>query len=69
MVPVLSVQITVALPNVWAESRFLIRAFLFAMFRLARDNERVMVGSIPSGTLATMRERANMAATSQPCPE
>ncbi len=65
----MSVHITVALPRVWAESRFLIRAFLLAMFRLARDKERVMVGSIPSGTLATMRDRAKMAATSHPWPE
>ena len=64
-VPVLSVQITVVDPNVSSAERRLTTAPRRARSRTPTANARVMVGSSPSGTLATISPIANVAAAAQ----
>ena len=67
-VPVLSVQMTVVEPRVsTAESR-LTTAPLRASSRTPAASARVMVGSRPSGTLATIRPMEKLIAAAQPSP-
>jgi len=67
-VPVLSVQMTVTDPSVsTADSRFM-TAPRRASCRTPEDNARVMVGSRPSGTLATISPIEKVIAAAQPRP-
>ena len=67
-VPVLSVQITVVDPSVSTADRRLTTAPRRARSRTPTASARVMVGSSPSGTLATISPIANVAAAAQPKP-
>ena len=69
IVPVLSVQMTVAEPSVSPDSSLFTRAFLFAMRSDAMLRESVTVGSRPSGTFATIMPMANIMPARSVSPE
>nr|BFE71883.1 hypothetical protein GCM10020092_051840 [Actinoplanes digitatis] len=67
-VPVLSVQMTVVEPRVSTAERRLTTAPLRASRRTPTASARVMMGSRPSGTFATIRPMEKLIAALQPSP-
>ncbi len=67
-VPVLSVQMTEVDPRVSTADRRLTRAPRLAMSRTPTARASVIVGSSPSGTLATSRAMAKLAAAASVSP-